>query len=337
MILSDPIYGEFKVGEPVVADLLESKAMRRLAGVGMFAVRFPCSRFVDNISRLEHSIGVFLLLRKYGAPIEEQVAGLIHDVSHSAFSHLVDHVVYGDSLAAARGEYGDEIRARYALESGISRILEKHGFDPARVMDDRNFPMKELPAPDICADRIDYTLRDMLPGRNFDRWGAPKELADSLCVSGGRFAFKTLSSARRFAKLYSYMDRALWSEFSAQKLYHVFGRALKSAIARGILKFEDLYEYGDEEIISTLRRAGDAELDGLLSILDLPPDEFLKHPRAMDERYVAKIRRVDPLFMSGGRARRLSERDGRYAASLASLSKYMEIQPAFCANYAKAR
>jgi HD superfamily phosphohydrolase len=339
MMLSDPIYGSFEVDEPVVAELLDSKAMRRLSKIGMYATRFPCVNFTDKISRLEHSIGVFLLLRKHGATIEEQIAGLIHDASHSAFSHLIDRVVYDDETLGASGEYGDKIRTRYIAESGIQEILEKHGFDPAYIVDDSHFMMKELPLPDVCADRLDYTLRDLLPGRNFDGWTTPegvRVISDSLTVTDGRFAFKTLTSARRFARLYSYMDRTLWGSYDAAKLYHVLSRALRMAMGKGVLKFADLYEYGDEEVIDILRRAKDPEIEGLLSILDLPPAEFARYPFG-DGKYVVKVRRVDPLFIDSGRARRYSERDKQYAASLASLPKFMAIQPAFCHKIAKAR
>lgn len=42
----------------------------------------------------DHSMGVFVILRARGAPLEEQIAGLLHDVSHTAFSHVGDWV-YG--------------------------------------------------------------------------------------------------------------------------------------------------------------------------------------------------------------------------------------------------
>ena len=36
---------------------------------------------------------MYALLKKFGASTEEQIAGLIHDVSHSAFSHCIDYVL----------------------------------------------------------------------------------------------------------------------------------------------------------------------------------------------------------------------------------------------------
>ena len=44
------------------------------------------------MTRFEHSLGVFALLRRLRAPRREQVAGLLHDISHTAFSHAVDFV-----------------------------------------------------------------------------------------------------------------------------------------------------------------------------------------------------------------------------------------------------
>ena len=33
-----------------------------------------------------------LLIKKLGGSVEEQIAGLLHDVSHTAFSHVIDYV-----------------------------------------------------------------------------------------------------------------------------------------------------------------------------------------------------------------------------------------------------
>jgi len=50
-------------------------------------------------TRFDHSVGVMLLIRKLGAGsspasalLKEQVAALLHDVSHTAFSHVIDYV-----------------------------------------------------------------------------------------------------------------------------------------------------------------------------------------------------------------------------------------------------
>ncbi len=60
MKLTDKIYGTFEIEEPVLIDLLESRAVQRLKGVlqhgitGLIGITFPTTRY-------EHSVGVMLL------------------------------------------------------------------------------------------------------------------------------------------------------------------------------------------------------------------------------------------------------------------------------------
>ena len=86
----DQVYGENEINEPVILEIIASPEMQRLKGVdqaGYFEPYFPGVQH----TRFEHSMGVYLLLKKYGAPLEEQIAGLIHDISHPAFSHAGDY------------------------------------------------------------------------------------------------------------------------------------------------------------------------------------------------------------------------------------------------------
>jgi len=87
----DSVYGNIEISEPVILDLLETNALRRLAGVlqhgitGLIGVTQPTTR-------LEHSIGAMWLVRTLGGSLQEQIAALLHDVSHTAFSHVIDYV-----------------------------------------------------------------------------------------------------------------------------------------------------------------------------------------------------------------------------------------------------
>ncbi len=89
MIINDAIYGKYKINEPVLVELIKSRPMQRLKKIAQLGIP---DRFyhIRGFSRFEHSLGVMLLLRKLNASLEEQAAGLLHDVSHTAFSHVVD-------------------------------------------------------------------------------------------------------------------------------------------------------------------------------------------------------------------------------------------------------
>lgn len=91
MIIEDPVYGRWKV-EEVLGELIHSPPVQRLQKIHPGgAAHLVHSAW--NVTRFEHSVGVMLLIRHLGGSLEEQVAGLLHDVSHTAFSHVVDIVV----------------------------------------------------------------------------------------------------------------------------------------------------------------------------------------------------------------------------------------------------
>ena len=67
MTYKDRIYGEVEILESVILDLINSKSLQRLKGIdqaGYFKPYFPNSGY----NRFEHSLGVFIILKKYGAP-----------------------------------------------------------------------------------------------------------------------------------------------------------------------------------------------------------------------------------------------------------------------------
>ena len=67
----DKIYGEIEINEPIILDLMNSPSVRRLKGIdqhGHFEIYFPYS----SVSRFEHSVGVFILLEKFNAPLQNK-------------------------------------------------------------------------------------------------------------------------------------------------------------------------------------------------------------------------------------------------------------------------
>ncbi|HUB93002.1 MAG TPA: HD domain-containing protein [Verrucomicrobiae bacterium] len=89
MTIDDRVYGSAEVNSNVLLDLINSQPVQRLKGIAQFGI--PDEFYhKQNYSRYEHSVGVMILLQRLGASEEEQIAGLLHDVSHTAFSHVID-------------------------------------------------------------------------------------------------------------------------------------------------------------------------------------------------------------------------------------------------------
>ena len=119
MEIIDKVYGTIEISEQVLMDLINSPTLQRLKAVhqqGMPKEYYHLPVF----SRFDHSVGVLILLKSLNASIEEQIAGLLHDISHTAFSHLVDWVIGNPSKQDSQDSSYFEV----LKNSEIPKILE---------------------------------------------------------------------------------------------------------------------------------------------------------------------------------------------------------------------
>ena len=161
MIINDRIYGTTKIQEPVLIDLIDSYPLQRLKGINQAGASQYAIKGKD-VTRYEHSLGVMILLKKLNASLEEQIAGLLHDTPHTAFSHVIDFV-----FKSKNHDFHEKFHEEIITNSEIPTILKEYGFDTERFFNESNFPLLEKPLPDLCADRIDYTLRDLVASYGF--------------------------------------------------------------------------------------------------------------------------------------------------------------------------
>ena len=88
---TDRVYGPCLIEDPFFLDLINSPCFQRLKRIRQAGPSALVYEF-KTVTRYEHSLGVHILLSRLGADRREQVAGLLHDISHTAFSHAVDFV-----------------------------------------------------------------------------------------------------------------------------------------------------------------------------------------------------------------------------------------------------
>lgn len=175
--VNDLLYGNVEL-PAVFDDLLASPALKRLAGVHQSGAIFLVNPELCH-TRLEHAIGVMLLIRKLGGSELEQIAGLLHDASHTAFSHVGDYV-----FKNKEENYHEEMFAEVLMNSDIPAVLQQHGYHLDEILDG-TFPLLEQPLPDLCADRLDYTLRDALHAGLINR-PAAKLFLEHIRIQDGR-------------------------------------------------------------------------------------------------------------------------------------------------------
>lgn len=255
MLIKDKVYGDFEIKEPILIDLINSPSLQRLKGVSQQGM--PKEYYHKEVfSRFEHSIGVFLLLRKLGADLYEQIAGLLHDISHTAFSHVVDWVI-GDP---SKEDYQDNIFFEFLNKSEIPSILIKHKINIEKLTNLESFTLLEKEAPSLCADRIDYSLRELIDSGHKEK---VKLIVEDIIGKNGQITFKTIEIAEEFGREYARLQREHWAGNEARARYHILAEILKSALNEGYIDLKDFHKT-DEEVLDILSKLDKVDiLEGL--------------------------------------------------------------------------
>jgi len=258
----DPIYGEVRFTEPLLVDLYNSRAVQRLAGIHQGGITAFIKPERDT-TRLHHSRGVAALLQRLGADVVEQAAGLIHDVAHTAFSHVVDFVYPNRDH-----DYHEVHRDKMILSSDLPEVLANHGLDWREVAEADNYPLLEQPLPQLCADRLDYFLRDgILDVGTFSQQDGAA-LLEHLVVHQGQIVVDSLAAAQWLGEHFIRLDDACWCSVQEVGWYAVMAEALRVALAHEIITEAD-FEGTDRAVMDVLYRAHDAEIDRWLQWLRL--------------------------------------------------------------------
>ena len=310
MLYDDPIYGRSEIKEPVLLALLAAPAVQRLKGVmqhgitGLIGVTVPVSRF-------EHSLGTMLLVRRLGADLAEQIAALLHDVSHTAFSHVIDYVFHDHDAQS----FHDREKEHYVAGTTIPAILAAHGYAWQALLDESAFPLLEQPAPALCADRLDYFLRDSVPLGLASQAEVYAALAQ-LLVHEGRIVCRDLATARWLAETYMAADDASWSDFREVGLYELTAQAIRRGLQVGAMNEADIWGE-DRPVWQKLHAHPDPQLQQLLPQITLDT-RFVWDEANPTFTVSTKIRTIDPDVWLDGDLRRLSELDPDYAARRAA-------------------
>lgn len=291
LMWTDRVYGRVEIDDPGLLALVRCPTYRRLKGVrqaGPSALAFPFKR----VTRYEHSLGVFELLRRLGAGRKEQVAGLLHDISHTAFSHAIDFVIESEEQA-----HHEEIKHLFLGREDLAAAIEGCGFRAADFLDDSAFPLLERPIPWLCADRLDYFFRDGL-ACGLCRPDQVRSMLDSLVVVDGTIAFGDEAMALEARRLFAIMNRDWWASDTEAYIYNEFGRMLRQAIDEGAINFDDLLTE-DEPVLAKIRANGSsAVMARLRDVEHFDPSRLVGYVAAI----TPKNRWLDPPVLVDGRA-----------------------------------
>jgi hypothetical protein len=314
------IYGSVTVSEPVILELLASPAMERLKSINQYGI-VAVVKPEQIYTRYVHSLGVFYILRTFGASLEEQVAGLLHDISHTAFSHVADFV-HGTHLQ--KYSYQDEIFEWYLKETGLLAILQKYGLEKiAQYGKGVEYPILKCDLPGLCADRIEYNIY----GGYLEGWitsDGMRELVAHLHYQDGIWFFDDVASAKKYAKISVDLSVQNWSSAENAYLSTRAAQLLKQGFDKGIITKDDFHFSHDAAVLKKLADCKDAEIQDLIHKIYNYKTAYKAGTSAQHDLYFkGKFRGIDPLVKVDGQLIALSQLDSSY-------KEYMVAQHAAC-------
>jgi uncharacterized protein len=291
----DRVYGRVSIADPEILDLIGCATFERLKGVrqaGPSALAFP----FKDVTRYEHSLGVFILLRRLRAQRREQVAGLLHDISHTAFSHAVDFV-----FTSTEQDHHEQLKPLMLDRPDISRALAGLGYSPCDFYDDSVYPLLEQPIPVLCADRLDYFLRDGL-ACDVVKPEFVKRILGCLAVVDHRIVLTDVTVAHEATALFATMNRDWWASPVEAFIYNEFADALREGLRLGAIERDDLLTE-DMLVLEKLEGAGSRRIAKKLQLIrQLDPELALDYV----PRIVPKERWLDPPVLIKGAVQQLS-------------------------------
>lgn len=306
-------YGDFTVTEPVLIDLFASSAMKRLKSIRQYGSNDYVAGD-PHYSRYEHSVGVWALLRHYGASLNEQIAGLLHDASHTVFSHVGDHV-FGESTL--ENSYQDDIHAWYLEQQGVDAIIKPYGI----TLNDINpkqesFTRLERNLPDLCADRIEYNFKAGVLCGFFEKHDIKKLMAD-LSFDGKQqlWYFKTVEGAKLFSLVPIYNSLHVWGGPESFVMNTLAARMLKRAMECNLLTRHDVHFSTDDVVWKTLCASDDTVIQETLYALKHYAIAFtLSTPELCHYTIRTKFRGYNPWVKTDSGYARLTELDSDFCA-----------------------
>lgn len=302
-IINDRIYGRTRIDEPIILELLQSPALLRLKKISQFGVPDDYY-FIKNYYRYEHSIGVMIFLRKLGVTLEEQIAGLLHDISVLAFSHIADWV-FAEGHKGSEN-YHNQIHKRFFLNTEVPSILKKYNFLVPRILNDKNFNLLEKEIPDLCADRVDYALREFKNKEQINK------CLNSLINYNGEIVFKDQEAAFIFAHNFIDFQTNHWGDKKAVMRYYLFAKVLKIALKKKIIFKKDFFA-DEKNILFKLEKSENKQIKIILAMLRKGNfGKMLSRKR----KIIKKFRFVDPKIIYQEKTVRLSQINNKFRTEL---------------------
>lgn len=303
-------YGIVEVEEPVLLELIESSAFQRLKDIHQYGVAYYTTHN-EEFTRYDHSLGVFFLLRAKNCSLKEQIAGLLHDVSHTIFSHVGDWIF---NQQGKETDYQTLTHSDYLKRSGLDEILRKHGYSAEDVQPTQEqFPALEQPLPNLCADRIDYNLQGAFY-RGFITHEEAVRMFHEIQFIDGHWISADHELLKKLMRFSIFMSQECWGAGTEYVLSMWLAEAILKGVAIGAISMEDIRFGKDHEIWNRLLVLDDPLIqNNMHKILNASDYHRFVEKEEANLFVISKFRGIDPFVVVEGKHVRLTTTDSALA------------------------
>ena len=234
---------------------LELPILQRLKGVGLLCGTDWTKLYKNRMyySRLDHSIGVALIIWHFTHNKAQTIAGLLHDVSTPVFSHVSDFRK-GDALTQTATEEDNTSIVKSCDK--LRYLLNMDGLTVEQVEDYHKYPIADNEIPSLSADRLEYmfpsgmaldgswTIDEVRKCYNDVSILTNEEERDEL-------GFNTIEIAELYCYRFCMIGHIL--QLNENKLtLHLLGQIMNKADELGIFEEDDFMKLSEKEIIGRL-------------------------------------------------------------------------------------
>lgn len=317
----ETFYGSEETDDPTISQLLTSKTLQRLKGVDQSGA-LAYWGYVPKFSRYEHSVGVWALLKRFHFPVKQQVAGLLHDSSHTVFSHVADYLF---KMPEDKHSYQDSIHLQYLKNRGILAEINKTLKISLKDLnpDSPQYRGLEQDLPDLCADRIEYILHTALVFNKITQ----KEVASiihDLRFMDGNWYFINKDSAKRLADFSLEFTEHLWASPWNLAFNYLFNEILEQALELNLITSQDIHYGTDEIVLDKIKNSSSSRIQAKLKKLNNIDRSFKIVHFHYDTQFTPKFRGVDPYIQTVDGLMRLSELNTSYKKRFLNLKNKLQ-------------
>lgn len=310
-------------------------AMLRLQGISMLPGTDWTNIFHNRFfnARLNHSIGVALIIWNFTKDKKQTLAGLAISWNSPAFSHVLDFI-HGDYQKQESTE--DLTRNMIENSPELRALLQRDQIEVEDICDYHKYPVADNDTPMLSADRLEYTFSDLLE-LNLITLEQIESIYQDLTILYNEkqeieLGFKHEKEAEQFVE----KANLLWKIISGGNEFNLVMQFwtdfLKKLADKHYITEADLYVLSEEQLVQKIKQYEDKSLVEVFQKFQ-ESDTIGRSEEPIEGSYCISItgkrRYINPLVVTQKENKRITQVSKESKEIIESILQYKDTKYAY--------